>query len=77
MLLVGEETDLDKNLVEALADPLVHLVRNSVDHGIEMPDVREAAGKSRTGTVTLSASQRVIISCLPFVMMVRVWILKS
>ncbi|WP_166420998.1 chemotaxis protein CheA [Pseudoalteromonas sp. Z1A8] len=55
--LVGEETDLDKNLVEALADPLVHLVRNSVDHGIEMPAVREAAGKSRTGNVTLSASQ--------------------
>ncbi|QQM65167.1 chemotaxis protein CheA [Pseudoalteromonas sp. LC2018020214] len=55
--LIGEETDLDKNLVEALADPLVHLVRNSVDHGIEMPAVREAAGKSRTGNVTLSASQ--------------------
>lgn len=55
--LVGEDTDLDKNLVEALADPLVHLVRNSVDHGIEMPDEREATGKSRTGTVTLSASQ--------------------
>jgi len=55
--LVGEETDLDKNLVEALADPLVHLVRNSVDHGIEIPAVREAAGKSRTGNVTLSASQ--------------------
>ncbi|WP_261857895.1 chemotaxis protein CheA [Photobacterium sanguinicancri] len=53
----GEETDLDKNLVEALADPLVHLVRNSVDHGIEMPDVREKAGKPRTGTVLLSASQ--------------------
>lgn len=55
--LEGEETDLDKNLVEALADPLVHLVRNSVDHGIEMPDLREAAGKSRTGRVLLSASQ--------------------
>lgn len=55
--LIGEETDLDKNLVEALADPLVHLVRNSVDHGIEMPDEREAAGKPRTGTITLSASQ--------------------
>ena len=53
----GEETDLDKNLVEALADPLVHLVRNSVDHGIEMPDVREKAGKPRQGTVLLSASQ--------------------
>lgn len=55
--MYGEDTDLDKNLVEALADPLVHLVRNSVDHGIEMPDEREAKGKPRQGTVTLSASQ--------------------
>jgi two-component system chemotaxis sensor kinase CheA len=55
--LEGEETDLDKNLVEALADPLVHLVRNSVDHGVEMPDDRAAAGKPRMGTVKLSASQ--------------------
>ncbi|RTR39359.1 chemotaxis protein CheA [Shewanella canadensis] len=55
--MIGEDTDLDKNLVEALADPLVHLVRNSVDHGIEMPADREATGKSRTGTITLSASQ--------------------
>ncbi|MCP4272389.1 MAG: chemotaxis protein CheA, partial [Gammaproteobacteria bacterium] len=55
--LVGEETDLDKNLVEALADPLVHLVRNSVDHGVEMPDVREKAGKSRSGKVILAANQ--------------------
>ncbi|WP_115719183.1 chemotaxis protein CheA [Gallaecimonas mangrovi] len=55
--LVGEETDLDKNLVEALADPLVHLVRNSVDHGIEMPDVRVKSGKAKTGTIILSASQ--------------------
>lgn len=53
----GEDTDLDKNLVEALADPLIHLVRNSVDHGIEMPDAREKSGKSRTGKVILSASQ--------------------
>lgn len=57
LVLEGEETDLDKNLVEALADPLVHLVRNSVDHGIEMPDEREAAGKNRMGTVRLAASQ--------------------
>jgi two-component system, chemotaxis family, sensor kinase CheA len=55
--LVGEDTDLDKNLVEALADPLVHLVRNSVDHGIELPALREAAGKSRTGKIVLSAEQ--------------------
>ncbi|WP_417547788.1 chemotaxis protein CheA [Marinobacter segnicrescens] len=57
LVMHGEDTDLDKNLVEALADPLVHLVRNSVDHGIEMPDVREQAGKPRQGTVTLSAEQ--------------------
>ena len=55
--LVGEETDLDKNLVEALADPLVHLVRNAVDHGVETPEKREAAGKPRTGRVVLSAEQ--------------------
>lgn len=55
--MIGEDTDLDKNLVEALADPLVHLVRNSLDHGIEMPDEREAAGKPREGTVVLAASQ--------------------
>ncbi|MGI0647813.1 chemotaxis protein CheA [Pseudomonas aeruginosa] len=55
--LVGEETDLDKNLVEALADPLVHLVRNAVYHGIESPEEREAAGKPRVGQVVLSAEQ--------------------
>ena len=56
--LVGEDTDMDKNMVEALADPLVHLVRNSVDHGVETPDVREAAGKERKGKVILSAAQQ-------------------
>ncbi len=55
--MYGEDTDLDKNLVEALSDPLVHLVRNSVDHGIEAPDVREKAGKPRVGLITLSAQQ--------------------
>lgn len=55
--LIGEDTDLDKNLVEALADPLVHLVRNAVDHGIESPDEREATGKPREGVVILKASQ--------------------
>jgi len=55
--LVGEETDLDKNLVEALADPLVHLVRNAVDHGIETPAERVAAGKPEEGLVVLSAYQ--------------------
>ncbi len=53
----GEDTDLDKNLVEALSDPLVHLVRNAVDHGIETPEEREAAGKPRRGKVVLSAAQ--------------------
>ena len=55
--MTGEETDLDKNLVEALSDPMVHLVRNAVDHGIETPDEREKAGKPRQGTVLLSAAQ--------------------
>ncbi|MCG5511088.1 chemotaxis protein CheA [Ectothiorhodospira lacustris] len=55
--LWGEDTDLDKNLVEALADPLVHLVRNAVDHGIESPEERLAAGKPRVGHVVLSAAQ--------------------
>ena len=55
--LRGEETDLDKNLVEALADPLIHLVRNSVDHGIESPEIREGSGKPREGHVLLSAEQ--------------------
>ncbi|MEW6764615.1 MAG: chemotaxis protein CheA [Pseudomonadota bacterium] len=57
LVMEGEETDLDKNLVEALADPLVHLVRNAVDHGVEMPDARVGVGKPRSGTVMLSAAQ--------------------
>ncbi len=55
--LAGEDTELDKNLVEALADPLIHLVRNSVDHGVEMPERRRAAGKPEQGVVRLSARQ--------------------
>lgn len=51
----GKSTELDKSLVERIIDPLTHLVRNSLDHGIESPDQREAAGKSRTGRLTLSA----------------------
>lgn len=58
LVTIGEDTDLDKNLVDALADPMVHLVRNSCDHGVETPDVRLAAGKPETGTITLSASQQ-------------------
>lgn len=54
----GEGTDLDRSLVEALADPMVHLIRNALDHGLEGPDERERAGKPRRGTVHLSASQR-------------------
>lgn len=56
--LVGEHTEVDKTVVELLSDPLVHLVRNSLDHGIEMPDVRLAVGKPETGTVTLEAYHR-------------------
>ena len=56
--LSGEETELDKVLVEQLDEPLLHLVRNAVDHGIERPDEREAAGKPRAGTLSLSAFHR-------------------
>ena len=58
LVLDGEETELDRNLVEELSDPLVHMIRNSADHGIEMPDDREAAGKSRMGTIRLSAAHQ-------------------
>lgn len=51
----GSETELDKTVIEQLKDPLVHIIRNSIDHGIESPDARVAAGKPRTGTVHLSA----------------------
>jgi len=55
LIINGEETEVDKNLIEEINDPLVHLIRNSIDHGIEPPDVREAKGKKRKGTVILSA----------------------
>ena len=56
--LTGEQTELDKTVLEKIGDPLVHLVRNSIDHGIEMPDVRLAAGKDAIGTVHLDACHR-------------------
>ncbi|MBL8439133.1 MAG: chemotaxis protein CheW [Zoogloeaceae bacterium] len=55
---LGEGTELDKGLIERITDPLTHLVRNSLDHGIEMPEKRRAAGKSETGTITLRASHQ-------------------
>ena len=55
---LGEGTELDKGLIEKIADPLVHLVRNSIDHGLELPEVRTAAGKSAAGTLTLAASHQ-------------------
>ncbi|MBN1907812.1 MAG: chemotaxis protein CheA [Deltaproteobacteria bacterium] len=51
----GSETELDKTVIERLNDPLIHIIRNSIDHGIELPDVREKAGKPGTGTVCLKA----------------------
>ena len=58
LLLEGEETELDRNIVEKLGDPLVHMIRNSVDHGIEPPDERIARGKSAKGTIRLSAAHQ-------------------
>jgi two-component system chemotaxis sensor kinase CheA len=57
LYLDGEDTELDKTLVEQIGDPLIHLIRNSCDHGIELPEVREAAGKRRSGKIFLSARQ--------------------
>jgi two-component system chemotaxis sensor kinase CheA len=56
--LVGEETELDKTIIEQLADPLMHMVRNSLDHGLEGPEERTANGKSVEGTLTLAASHQ-------------------
>ncbi len=53
--MIGDTTEMDKNIIEHISDPLMHLVRNSVDHGIEMPEEREAAGKQERAKVTLSA----------------------
>lgn len=55
--LSGEDTEVDKSVVEEISDPLVHLIRNSIDHGIEPPDIREERGKPRKGTVKLDAYQ--------------------
>ena len=57
LTLSGENTEIDKTVIDALGDPLLHLIRNSVDHGIEPPGARAAAGKSREGTIHLSAKQ--------------------
>jgi len=53
--LIGQETEVDKNIIEHISDPLMHLIRNSIDHGIEMPSERETRGKPRLGTITLEA----------------------
>jgi two-component system chemotaxis sensor kinase CheA len=58
LLIHGEKTELDKRMIDELGDPLIHIIRNSADHGIEPPDVRESQGKPREGTVTLDASHR-------------------
>ena len=57
LVITGEETELDKTVVSELSDPLVHLIRNSLDHGIELPEVRQAQGKDPKGTIRLTAFQ--------------------
>jgi two-component system chemotaxis sensor kinase CheA len=57
LTIKGEETELDKTLIEEINDPLVHLIRNSVDHGVETPEQRKKAGKDETGSIVLSAEQ--------------------
>ncbi len=58
LIISGEKTELDKRMIDELGDPLIHMVRNSVDHGVELPEDREALGKPREGTVTLDAFHR-------------------
>ena len=58
LVVIGEQTEVDTTVIEELADPLVHMIRNSMDHGMELPDEREAAGKPREGTIKLSAEHR-------------------
>ncbi|GGF43434.1 chemotaxis protein CheA [Youhaiella tibetensis] len=55
--MIGENTEIDKTIIEQLSDPLTHMIRNSADHGVETPEKRAAAGKSEHGTITLSAEQ--------------------
>ncbi len=57
LVLAGEETEVDKTMIEDLADPLIHLIRNAVDHGVEMPEERQASGKSQKSLVRLEARQ--------------------
>lgn len=67
LVLEGEDTEADKNIIESLADPLIHIVRNSLDHGLETPEVRQAAGKPAAGTLTIRAVQegdRVLIDII-------------
>ena len=67
LVLEGETTEADKNIIEALSDPLIHIVRNSLDHGLEQPDVRLAAGKNAAGKLLIRASQesdRVLIEII-------------
>jgi len=58
LVMKGEETEIDRNMVDSIYDPLLHMIRNSIDHGVQLPAEREKAGKSETGTVLLSAYQK-------------------
>jgi two-component system chemotaxis sensor kinase CheA len=67
LIVKGEDTEIDKTMVELIGDPLIHIVRNSLDHGLEKPDVRVAAGKPRNGTIRLEAEQegdQIVISII-------------
>jgi two-component system chemotaxis sensor kinase CheA len=67
LIMEGEDTEADKNIIESLGDPLIHIVRNSLDHGFELPEIRRAIGKPMVGTLTIRATQesdRVIIEII-------------
>jgi len=69
LVMEGENTEADKNIIESLADPLIHIVRNSLDHGIEMPAERQAAGKPAEGRLSIRAAKKATVSLLKSPMM--------
>lgn len=77
LVIEGGNTEIDKGMIEKLVDPLTHLVRNSLDHGIEKPEVRRALGKAETAQLSLKASQRGAVLSLQYMMMVLVYIARG
>jgi two-component system chemotaxis sensor kinase CheA len=77
LTILGGETELDKRVLEQIKDPLIHLLRNAVDHGLEKPEFRQQAGKPAEGQITLLASQQGHNIVITMLMMAEGWIWPS